>query len=130
MRYDQVHLRYQSQQVIWEYSILKDAQKEIASTGTLLPATYKEVLDAVEQVRTEFLKPRWLRTKDDSSPSEVKLDDQFVASLEEAKNKLENMLWSMRNEKRRDDVRYGTCSTWGRRNGSDPAIRQSIAEKV
>ena len=68
-----------------------------------MPATYADVLVAVDQVRTEFLKPRWLRTKDDSTPTEVKLDDQFVASLDEAKVKLANLLFIMGNEKRRDD---------------------------
>ena len=53
--------------------------------------------------RTEVLKPRWLRIKDDSSPSEVKLNDQFVASLDEAKAKLGWMFCSLMDKKRHHD---------------------------
>ena len=75
-------------QLFYELSVLEDAQKEIATTGTLSPATYKTVLYPLELARTDVLRPRWLQPKDDSTPSEVKLDDQFVASLDEAKTKL------------------------------------------
>jgi hypothetical protein len=91
------------EQVFWELSILKDAQKEIASTGTLSPATYKTVLYPLELARTEVLRPRWLQPKDDSSPSEVKLDNQFVASLEEANTKLEFMFWRLMTKKKQND---------------------------
>ena len=71
--------------------------------GVSTPATYKTVLYPLDLVRTWVLKPRWLQPKDDSSPSEVKLDDQFVASLQEAKAKLEDAFCRLANEKKRDD---------------------------
>ena len=93
------------EQLFYELSILKDAQKEIATTGTLSPATYKTVLYPLELGRTEVLRPRWLQPKDDTTIIEVKLDDQFVASLEEAKAKLESMFCRLMNDKRRNDYR-------------------------
>jgi hypothetical protein len=111
-------------QHIYEYSILKDAQKEIATTGTLLPATYADVLVAVDLVRTEFLKPRWLRTKDDSSP-ELKLDDQFVASLDDAKIKLADLLFLMGNEKQQDD--YDAARVLPREEDMDQLLRYDRA---
>jgi hypothetical protein len=80
------------EQLAYELSVLEKAQNEIATTRTLSPAIYADVLVALELVRIGVLKPRWLRIKDDSSPSEVRLDDQFVASLEEAKAKLGRIL--------------------------------------
>ena len=91
------------EQLCYELSVLEGAQKEIASTGTLSPATYKTVLYPLELARTEVLKPRWLQPKDDSSPSEVKLDDQFAASLEEAQTKLYFMFWRLRIKKKQND---------------------------
>ena len=93
------------EQLFYELSILKDAQKEIATTGTLSPATYKTVLYPLELARTEVLRPRWLQPKDDTPLIEVKLDDQFVASLEEAKAKLESMFCRLMNNKKRNDYR-------------------------
>ena len=91
------------EQLLYELSVLKKAQQEIATTRTLSPATYADTLVALELARTGVLKPRWLRIKDDNSPSEVKVDDQFIASLEEAKAKLANSLFFMSNEKQRHD---------------------------
>ena len=91
------------EQLTYEHSVLEKAQKEIATARTLSPVTYADVLMALELVRTGFVKPRWLQIKDDSSPSEVKLDDQFVASLEEAKAKLERVFCFMMGKKKWSD---------------------------
>jgi len=91
------------EQHLYEFSILKNAQKEIATTGTLLPATYADVLVTLDLIRTEFLKPRWLQPKNNSSPSEVKLDDRFVASLDEAETKLRGLLFFSSREKQLQD---------------------------
>jgi len=46
-------------QLAYELSVLEKAQNEIATTRTLSPATYADVLVALELVRTGVLKPRW-----------------------------------------------------------------------
>lgn len=61
------------------------------------------MLYPLELARTGVLRPRWLQPKDDSTPSEVKLDDQFVASLDEAKTKLgDRLIFAAGDKKIRD----------------------------
>ena len=79
-------------QLVYGISVLETALKEIETTRALPPATYEEGLRFLDLVRTVVLKAPRLETKNDSSPNEVKLDDQFVASLEEAKAKLEDAI--------------------------------------
>jgi len=46
-----------------------------------------------------------VKTKNDSSPDEVKLDDEFITSLEAAKAKIERAFLSLMDERRRDEYR-------------------------
>ena len=62
------------------------------------------MLYPLDLARTGVLGPRWLQPKDDSSPIEIKIDDQFLASLEEAETKLGEMFRSLAiTEKKRND---------------------------
>jgi hypothetical protein len=98
--------------------------------GVSTPATYKTVLYPLDLVRTWVLKPRWLQPKDDSSPSEVKLDDQFVASLQEAKAKLEDAFCRLANEKKRDDYHAARVflrkTTWTSSSDTTGHCRSSL----
>jgi hypothetical protein len=87
-----------------EIFILETAQEEIETTRTLSPATYAAVLSPLHLARTGTLLPACsLEAENDSSPRVAKLDDQFVASLEEAKAKLQRTLRSLMIKKKEDD---------------------------
>jgi hypothetical protein len=67
-----------------EISILERAQREIKITRTLSPGTYAFVRIVLDPAPIEGLPADSLEANNDS-PNQPKLDDEFVASLEEAK---------------------------------------------
>ena len=82
----------------YEISILERAQKEIKITRTLSPETYAFVRIVLDPAPIEGLPADRLEASNDS-PSQPKLDDQFVASLEEAKVELEDDVCFLRDKK-------------------------------
>ncbi len=92
-----------AEQIVNEIWILERAQEEIETTRTLSPATYGAVLPALNLAATGVLQPRGLEAKNDSTPNELELDDQFVASLEKAKAKIGEVLSHLADRQKIDD---------------------------
>jgi hypothetical protein len=93
-----------AEQIGDEIFILETAQEEIETTGTLSPGTYAAVLSPLHLARTgTLLHACSLEAKNDSSPNEAKLDDQFVTSLEVAKTELQRLVHYLLLQKKVDD---------------------------
>jgi len=76
-------------------------------------------------VRTGIFKAAGLTTRNDSSPAEVKVDDQFVVSLEEAKAKMERLLSDRMREGKRAD--YNPARTLPEEDDMDQILRYDRA---
>jgi hypothetical protein len=100
------------EQALYGISVFETALKEIENTRALSPVTYARVLPYLEMVQTGVLKMRRLETTKDGGPNEAKVDDQFVASLEEAKAKTERVVGDLVTKERRADYYAARALPW------------------
>jgi hypothetical protein len=86
-------------------TILEKAVKEVEVTRVLSPATYDDVVPFLDLVRTGVLKMPRVKSKNDSVPDEVKIDAEFITSLETTKTKIEQAFLALMEKKSRDEYR-------------------------
>ena len=121
-----IYVRLKTKPVTDAIEIVQSAQIELKTTGTLSPAAYTAVLAEIRRMQAYGL-----RCEEGIILAEPKIDDQFLLLLERCRELLEMGLEEGRRmiEKEFEDSRP-THALPSDSVGSDPPLRQGIAEKV